>query len=58
MSHEDRNVKGPDEKKRLLDPSRVARDLLRFIDCHPRAGWMWFGLMMLNTLLNFLDLFH
>jgi hypothetical protein len=57
----DPDVKVPDEKKGWryhLDPARWARDLLCFIDAHPRAGWMWFVLMITNTILNFLDLFH
>jgi hypothetical protein len=58
MADHGRDVKAPDERKKRLDPARWARDLLHFIDCHPRAGWMWFGLMIANTIINLLDLFH
>lgn len=56
MADKDPNVKVP--KRKRLDPQRWMHDVLAFIDCHPRTGWMWFGLMILNTLLNLLDLFH
>jgi hypothetical protein len=41
------------------DVKRSRREqCLAWIDSHPRVGWYWTVLLILNTILNFLDLFH
>lgn len=29
-----------------------------WVDCHPRTGWYISALLLLNTVLNLIDLFH
>ena len=50
----------PDEAPRSPpdDPCTLWDRFLYFIDHHPRCGWYIVGLLLLNTLLNLLDLFH
>jgi hypothetical protein len=52
----DPDVKAPDKRKGGR-PSLNER-FLAFIDNHPRCGWYIMAILLLNTLLNLLDLFH
>lgn len=59
FSHRRQPVK-PKEECKCANPFSWRRDparwLLHEIDCHPRLGWFWVALLVLNTILNVLDL--
>jgi hypothetical protein len=59
LPHEDWKVKRPEECK-SANPYSWRRQpfwwLLWEIDCHPRLGWFWVILLVLNTILNLLNL--
>jgi hypothetical protein len=52
MADTGRDVKAPD------DEPRGWKRVLAFVDSHPRCGWYVMAVLLLNTLLNLLDLFH
>lgn len=59
VAHKNKRVKSEEESARANPYSWTHEPwqaLLWWIDCHPRVGWFWALLLIVNTILNILDL--